>query len=144
MCSFFFHLIEMPSPDEMDVYRNLQVCLKMRRSYVFREAVAPWEKEIISDPSTPKPNPNPFNFIPEGKSDVRFYISEITVCFFCCFYLFSFSGRTLWGLLDCQYLYVPDVKFSCSITFKWKMVLFKSMQIKRVRFLLSLLFLCSL
>lgn len=90
MCSLFLHLIEMPSPDEMDVYSNLQVCLEMRRSYVFREAVAPWEKEIISDPSTPKPNPNPFNIISEGKSDVRFYISEIIVFFFAAFIYFHF------------------------------------------------------
>ncbi|CAH9103353.1 unnamed protein product [Cuscuta europaea] len=68
--------METPSPDEIDVYRNLQVCLDMRRSYVFREGVTPWEKEIISDPSTPKPNLNPFNYISEGKSDHYFQMED--------------------------------------------------------------------
>ncbi|KAL3536537.1 hypothetical protein ACH5RR_004998 [Cinchona calisaya] len=67
---------ETPSPDEVDVYRNLQVCLEMRQSYVFREAVAPWEKEIITDPSTPKPNPNPFDYAPEGKTNHYFQMED--------------------------------------------------------------------
>ncbi|KAK9001018.1 hypothetical protein V6N11_082810 [Hibiscus sabdariffa] len=60
---------EVPSPDEVEVYVVLQECLEMRKRYVFKEAVAPWEKEVISDPSTPKPNPNPFFYASEGKSD---------------------------------------------------------------------------
>ncbi|XP_047307329.1 AMP deaminase-like [Impatiens glandulifera] len=60
---------ERPTPEEEDVYKSLAACLELRESYVFREAVSPWEKEIISDPSTPKPNPNPFGFTSEGKSD---------------------------------------------------------------------------
>lgn len=56
--------------DEMEVYRAIQDCLELRKSYIFREAVAPWEKEVISDPSTPKPIKNPFNYTLEGKSDV--------------------------------------------------------------------------
>lgn len=60
----------MPTPDEIEVYRVLQRCLEMRESYVFREEVAPWEKEVITDPSTPKPNPNPFDYEAESKSDV--------------------------------------------------------------------------
>ncbi|XP_027069681.1 AMP deaminase isoform X3 [Coffea arabica] len=67
---------ETPSPDEVDVYRNLQVCLEMRKTYVFREAVAPWEKEIITDPSTPKPIPNPFDYMPERKSDHSFQMED--------------------------------------------------------------------
>ncbi|KAL6528600.1 hypothetical protein OROMI_029245 [Orobanche minor] len=67
---------EIPSPDEVDVYRTLQGCLEMRRSYVFREAVAPWEKEIISDPSTPRPILNPFDHTPEGKSDHYFQMED--------------------------------------------------------------------
>jgi len=63
-------LSETPSPDEAESYLVLQECLELRESYVFREAVAPWEKEVISDPSTPKPNPNPFFYAPERKSDV--------------------------------------------------------------------------
>ena len=69
-------LPEVPSPDEVDAYAVLQGCLEMRKRYLFREAVAPWEKEVISDPSTPKPNPAPFFYAPEGKSDV-----SLNLCF---------------------------------------------------------------
>lgn len=51
----------------------LQECLEMRKRYIFREAIAPWDKEVISDPSTPKPNPDPFLYTSEGKSDVSFF-----------------------------------------------------------------------
>ncbi|KAF5750810.1 AMP deaminase [Tripterygium wilfordii] len=60
---------EVPSPDEAEVYVILQECLEMRKRYLFMEAVAPWEKEVISDPSTPKPNPEPFAYTSERKSD---------------------------------------------------------------------------
>ncbi|KAL7597498.1 hypothetical protein Lser_V15G22288 [Lactuca serriola] len=53
---------ETPSSDEADVYRALQGCLELRKSYVFRESIAPWEKQVISDPSSPKRNPNPFEY----------------------------------------------------------------------------------
>ncbi|KAI5561309.1 hypothetical protein POPTR_016G119300v4 [Populus trichocarpa] len=68
--------MEVPSPDEVDSYIVLQECLEMRKRYVFKEAIAPWEKEIISDPSTPKPNPDPFSFTPEGKSDHYFEMQD--------------------------------------------------------------------
>ncbi|KHG20478.1 AMP deaminase [Gossypium arboreum] len=67
---------EVPSPDEVEVYVVLQECLEMRKRYVFKEAVAPWEKEVISDPSTPKPNPEPFFYAPEGKSDHYFEMQD--------------------------------------------------------------------
>ncbi|KAM7270847.1 hypothetical protein ACFE04_030061 [Oxalis oulophora] len=67
---------EVPSPDEVEVYIILQECLEMRKRYVFKEAVAPWEKEVISDPSTPKPNLDPFVFSPEGKSDHWFEMQD--------------------------------------------------------------------
>ncbi|XP_061963750.1 AMP deaminase-like isoform X3 [Populus nigra] len=68
--------MEVPSPDEVDSYIVLQECLEMRKRYVFKEAIAPWEKEIISDPSTPKPNPDPFSYTPEGKSDHYFEMQD--------------------------------------------------------------------
>lgn len=68
--------LEVPLPDEVESYLVLQECLEMRKRYVFSEAVAPWEKEIISDPSTPKPNPDPFQYTSEGKSDVS--VSSLT------------------------------------------------------------------
>ncbi|KAK6245088.1 hypothetical protein QUC31_011497 [Theobroma cacao] len=48
----------------------------MRKRYVFKEPVAPWEKEVISDPSTPKPNPEPFFYAPEEKSDHYFEMQD--------------------------------------------------------------------
>ncbi|RWW14933.1 hypothetical protein BHE74_00012396 [Ensete ventricosum] len=42
---------EKPSPDEVEVYKILQNCLDLRDSYVFREEIAPWEKEVITDPN---------------------------------------------------------------------------------------------
>lgn len=62
---------ETPSPDEAESYLVIQECLELRESYVSREAVAPWEKEVISDPSTPKPNPNPFFYVRERKTEDR-------------------------------------------------------------------------
>lgn len=67
---------ETPAPDEVESYMVLQECLELRESYVFREALAPWKKEIISDPSTPKPNPNPFYYKPERKSDHFFQMED--------------------------------------------------------------------
>ncbi|XP_052172914.1 AMP deaminase-like isoform X2 [Diospyros lotus] len=67
---------EVPSPEEAEVYRNLQACLKLRQKYLFKEAIAPWEKEIISDPCTPKPIPNPFDYTSEGKSDHHFQMED--------------------------------------------------------------------
>ncbi|CAL0302615.1 unnamed protein product [Lupinus luteus] len=68
--------LEGPSPDEVEAYVILQECLEMRKRYLFREAIAPWEKEIISDPCTPKPNTDPFFFAPEGKSDHYFEMQD--------------------------------------------------------------------
>ncbi|XP_042039546.1 AMP deaminase-like [Salvia splendens] len=67
---------EIPSVDEMEVYRAIQDCLELRKSYIFREVVAPWEKEVISDPSTPKPIKNPFNYTLQGKSDHYFQMED--------------------------------------------------------------------
>ncbi|XP_057513697.1 AMP deaminase-like [Actinidia eriantha] len=67
---------EVPSLEEADVYKTLQACLELRQSYVFREADTPWVKKVISDPSTPKPNPNPFDYTSEGKSDHYFQMED--------------------------------------------------------------------
>ncbi|KAL9684064.1 hypothetical protein QQ045_021496 [Rhodiola kirilowii] len=63
---------ELPSADEVESYLVLQECLELRKSYLFQEAVAPWVKEVISDPSTPKPNLTPFSYTSEGKTDHYF------------------------------------------------------------------------
>lgn len=74
-------LVEVPSADEEEVYLILQECLELRESYVFREEVAPWEKEVITDPSTPKPNPNPFAYAAEQKTEVSLFFLN---CFWHC------------------------------------------------------------
>lgn len=71
--NFYIFCSEAPSSDEVESYVILQECLEMRKRYVFQEAVAPWEKEVISDPCTPKPNLEPFFYTPEGKSDVSYF-----------------------------------------------------------------------
>ncbi len=48
----------------------MQECLALREKYVFREKVHPWYKEELSDPSTPKPDPEPFQCRPEPASQV--------------------------------------------------------------------------
>ncbi|PIA32337.1 hypothetical protein AQUCO_04500143v1 [Aquilegia coerulea] len=67
---------EVPSPDQVEAYQMLQECLELRQSYVFMEEVAPWEKEVITDPSTPKPNLNPFSYSHEGKTDHHFQMED--------------------------------------------------------------------
>ncbi|KAJ8478791.1 hypothetical protein OPV22_022518 [Ensete ventricosum] len=67
---------EKPSPDEVEVYKILQNCLDLRDSYVFREEIAPWEKEVITDPSTPKPNPSPFAYTAEQMSEHVFQMED--------------------------------------------------------------------
>ncbi|XXG39706.1 hypothetical protein AAC387_Pa01g0594 [Persea americana] len=67
---------EVPSADEAEVYQILQECLELRESYVFREEVAPWEKEVITDPSTPKSNPTPFAYAAEQKTDHYFQMED--------------------------------------------------------------------
>lgn len=50
-------------------------CLSLRDKYVFREKIHPWEKEEITDPGTPKADPDPFEFKPEPVSSV--FVSAI-------------------------------------------------------------------
>jgi AMP deaminase len=62
---------EAPPDEEVEVCMLMQECLAMREKYVFREKEHPWEKEEITDPSTPKPNLQPFHYDPEPASMVR-------------------------------------------------------------------------
>ncbi|KAJ6798621.1 AMP deaminase-like [Iris pallida] len=67
---------ETPSADEAEVYKIIQDCLELRERYVFKEENAPWEKEIITDPSTPKPNLNPFAYSTEQRTDHFFQMVD--------------------------------------------------------------------
>ena len=82
-------MAEIPTPDEIEVFKILQKCLELRDSYLYREEVAPWEKEIINDPCTPKPNPNPFTYVPEPKSEV---VLLVAVFQYLSFFFFSYSN----------------------------------------------------
>ncbi|KAL0671463.1 hypothetical protein Bca4012_034167 [Brassica carinata] len=74
--------LEAPTSDEVDAYKCLQECLELRKRYVFQETVAPWEKEVISDPSTPKPNLEPFAHYPQGKTDEELFpVADATTFF---------------------------------------------------------------
>ncbi|KAF6151911.1 hypothetical protein GIB67_010485 [Kingdonia uniflora] len=64
---------EVRSLDVVEVYLVLQKCLQLRDSYLFREEV---EKEDITEPCTPKPNPNPFSYSPETKTDHYFQMED--------------------------------------------------------------------
>ena len=54
----------------------MQECLALRDKYVFRENVVPWEKEIITNPSTPKRNPKPFCYEDEPASEHYFQMEN--------------------------------------------------------------------
>jgi len=82
-------MAEIPTADEIEVFKILQKCLELRDSYLYREEVAPWEKEIINDPCTPKPNPNPFTYVPEPKSEV---VLLVAVFQYLSFLFFSYSN----------------------------------------------------
>ncbi|URD80363.1 Adenosine/AMP deaminase [Musa troglodytarum] len=75
---------ETPSADEAEVYKILQNCLELRETYIFREERAPWEKEVITDPSTPKANPNPFFYMPEQKTNHVFCMVDGVVHAYAC------------------------------------------------------------
>eukprot|EP01018_Ginkgo_biloba_P000785 Gb_23346 [translate_table: standard] len=68
--------IEAPSAEEAEVCLMMQECLAMREKYVFREEAAPWEKEVITDPSTPRPNSDPFLYEPEAKTEHCFKMED--------------------------------------------------------------------
>lgn len=119
---FKIFCIEAPSPDEVESYVILQECLEMRKRYVFQDAIAPWEKEVISDPCTPKPNLDPFLYRPEPKSDVSYVI------YFYIVHLIKFGP---------PHFIFPVIKqllsLLChSITLKCRMELFTCIQIKTV------------
>ncbi|MCO5609500.1 hypothetical protein L7F22_063728 [Adiantum nelumboides] len=60
--------IEAPSTEEEEVCRLMQECLALREKYVFREKFAPWDMETVADLSTPKWNPDPFQYEQEPAS----------------------------------------------------------------------------
>lgn len=68
--------IDTATAEEEEVCRMMQECLDLREKYVFRENVAPWEKEIITDPCTPKRNPNPFHYEHEPASEHHFVMED--------------------------------------------------------------------
>lgn len=68
--------IDAPTSEEEEVCLMMQECLALRDKYVFREKVVPWEREITTDPSTPKRNPKPFCFEDEPASEHNFQMED--------------------------------------------------------------------
>lgn len=71
-------------------------CLGLRDKYVFREKIPPWEKEEITEPGTPVPNPEPFFFKPEIASSVcvpfESFLFRVQVIVLLHFFLFKVSS----------------------------------------------------
>ena len=114
---------EVPSPDEVEVDDVvLQERLEMRNRYVFKEAVAPQEKEVMSNPSTPKPNPEPFFYFSEGKSGVSFNLQ-----------LWYFTLQLMKACLYLLFFSLADSILFCSTILRCKMVSFMFIQIPIVK-----------
>lgn len=105
----FISFLEIPSADEAEVYKIIQGCLELRHSYVFKEEIAPWVKEVITDPSTPKPNLNPFAYAAEQKTDVSLFLIFAALAVVSEFAAFFDHNAT--KISPCSIL--------CSISFKW-------------------------
>lgn len=95
---------------------------------MFRESVAPWERENIYDSSTLKPNQNPFDYIPEKKSEVSLKFVHL------------FGTITVVSFIECiktlrlsflDYFLLIIIFFDSTI-FRWRMELFRFMQTKMV------------
>lgn len=46
----------------------------MRGKYVYREEIAPWTKDSVTEPGTPKARSDPFHFEPVEKTAVKFFL----------------------------------------------------------------------
>lgn len=83
-------ITEEPSEEEKEVCRYMHECMALRDKYIFRERIPTWEKEEITDPSTPKANPYPFQIEAEPASSVWVYEHAITSHLSPIFYVWLF------------------------------------------------------
>lgn len=50
------------SVEEEEVLKMIRECLYLREKYVYREEIAPWMKEIMSEPKASDGKLDPFSF----------------------------------------------------------------------------------
>ncbi|XVF02293.1 hypothetical protein REPUB_Repub04eG0163200 [Reevesia pubescens] len=62
--------------EEEEVRKMVRECLELRDNYVYREEIAPWTKEPVTEPSTPKARSDPFHFEPVGKTPHHFRMED--------------------------------------------------------------------
>ncbi|XP_021292923.1 probable AMP deaminase [Herrania umbratica] len=62
--------------EEEEVRKMTRECLELRDNYVYREGIAPWKKEPVTEPSTPKARSHPFHFEPVEKTAHRFRMED--------------------------------------------------------------------
>ncbi|KAM3358888.1 putative AMP deaminase [Capsicum galapagoense] len=67
--SFFNNILPLPatthesvSVEEEEVLKMIRECLYLREKYVYREEIAPWMKEIVSEPKASDGKHDPFSF----------------------------------------------------------------------------------
>ncbi|KAK8522459.1 hypothetical protein V6N13_115426 [Hibiscus sabdariffa] len=62
--------------EEEEVRKMVRECLELRDNYVYREEIAPWTKETVTEPGTPKARCDPFHFEPVEKSVHHFRMED--------------------------------------------------------------------
>ncbi|MBA0607303.1 hypothetical protein Godav_019631, partial [Gossypium davidsonii] len=62
--------------EEEEVRKMVRECLELRDNYVYREEIAPWTKEPVMEPSTPKTSCDPFHFEPVEKTAHHFRMED--------------------------------------------------------------------
>ncbi|KAE8663601.1 putative AMP deaminase [Hibiscus syriacus] len=62
--------------EEEEVRKMVRECLELRDNYVYREAIAPWTKEPVTEPGTPKAKCDSFHFEPVEKSAHHFRMED--------------------------------------------------------------------
>ncbi|XP_022775984.1 AMP deaminase-like isoform X5 [Durio zibethinus] len=62
--------------EEEEVRKMVRECLELRGNYVYREEIAPWSKEPVTEPSAPKATRDPFQFEPVEKTAHHFRMED--------------------------------------------------------------------
>ncbi|XVE84922.1 hypothetical protein DITRI_Ditri17bG0050700 [Diplodiscus trichospermus] len=69
-------LLDSTNVEEEEVRKMVRECLELRDNYVYREEIAPWTKEPVTKPSTPKARSDPFHFEPVEKTAHHFRMED--------------------------------------------------------------------
>lgn len=60
--------------EEEEVRKMLRESLDLRKKYLYREEVAPWEKLAVAESDTPSLKSDPFHFEPVPATTVRYFL----------------------------------------------------------------------